>query len=171
MNSKSHLLTKVIHSGLCDQDAKGAVIPPIYQTSTFRQETPGVTKGYDYSRADNPTREILEKSLAAIENAAHSLAFSSGLAAEQAIIQLLNPKSRVLVCDDVYGGTGRLFRKLYAKYDIKFEFIDMTNKDVVEQAFSKKVDMVWFETPSNPLLKIIDIAQKKKIFREPHRKS
>jgi cystathionine beta-lyase/cystathionine gamma-synthase len=157
MNSKSHFFTKVIHSGLAEQEDKGAVIPPIYQTSTFRQEAPGVTKGYDYSRADNPTREVLESSLAEIEDAAHALAFSSGLAAEQAIVQMLDPGARVLVCDDVYGGTGRLFRDLYSKYSIEFEFIDMTDHSIVEQAFAKKVDMVWFETPSNPLLKVIDI--------------
>src|SRR5438552_159161 len=105
---------------------------PIFQSSTFVQAAPGDHKGYDYSRADNPTREAYEKALAALEGAKYGLAFSSGLAAEQAIVQLVNPGDRVLVCDDVYGGTGRLFRRLYAKYNIDFQFIDMAQLSTIK---------------------------------------
>ena len=130
---------------------------PIYQTSTYVQQSPGEHKGWDYSRAGNPTRDALEEALAKLEGAEHGLAFSSGLAAEQAIIQILESGDEVIVCDDVYGGTGRLFRTIFAKYGIKFSFVDMTNLSDVEAQITQKTKLFWVESPTNPLLKVIDI--------------
>ena len=150
--------TTAVHAGVEPEPVTGALMTPIFQTSTFEQSAPGEHKGFDYSRADNPTRQALENSLAQLEGADHGLAFSSGLAAEQAIIQLLEPGSRVLICDDVYGGTGRLFRKLYARYNIRFDFVDLSQPDL-QGYFDQPVDLVWVETPTNPLLKIVDLEQ------------
>ena len=151
--------TKVVHAGVKPDKETGAIMTPIYQTSTYVQSEPGIHQGWDYSRAGNPTRDALEASFAALEGAKYGLAFSSGLAAEQAIIQTLDPGSEVIVCDDVYGGTGRLFRTLYAKYDIKFIFMDMTDEKAVAQAINPKTKMLWVETPTNPLLKVIDVKK------------
>ncbi|MEZ4741018.1 MAG: aminotransferase class I/II-fold pyridoxal phosphate-dependent enzyme [Bdellovibrionota bacterium] len=151
--------TVSVHAGTEPEIITGAIMTPIFQTSTYVQEAPGVHKGYDYSRADNPTRAALEKAFAELEGAKYGLAFSSGLAAEQAIIQILDPGCRVLVCDDVYGGTGRLFRKLYAKYDIDFQFVDMQNLEEVKAALTPNTKMLWIETPTNPKLKIINIRE------------
>lgn len=166
MKNNADISTTVVHAGTSPEPVTGAVMTPIFQTSTYVQSEPGIHKGFDYSRADNPTRQALEEALAEIEGAKHGLAFSSGLAAEQVIIQLLKPGCEVLVCDDVYGGTGRLFRDLYAKYDIKFTFIDMSNMDEVEQAISDKTSMIWVETPTNPTLKIIDIKKMSEISKQ-----
>lgn len=149
--------TNVVHAGVEPEAISGAIMTPIFQTSTYVQAAPGEHKGWDYSRAGNPTRDALEASLAALEGADHSLAFSSGLSAVQAVAQLLNPGDRVLVCDDVYGGTGRLFRTLYAKYNIDFQFVDLTETGAVEKNLTPNTRLVWIETPTNPLLKIIDI--------------
>ncbi len=149
--------TKVVHAGVEPDPRTGAIMTPIFQTSTYVQEAPNVHKGWDYSRAGNPTRDALEEAFAALEGAKHGLAFSSGLAAEQAIIQILKPGDHVLVCDDVYGGTGRLFRRLFAKYDIHFEFLDMTQVEQVKAALRPETRLIWVETPTNPLLKVIDI--------------
>ena len=149
--------TIAVHAGVKPEATTGAIMTPIFQTSTYVQEAPGVHKGWDYSRAGNPTRDALEESFAALEKAKHGLAFSSGLAAEQAIIQVLNPGDRVLVCDDVYGGTGRLFRQLFAKYGIDFQFVDMTDHEAVRSLADEKTKMIWVESPTNPLLKVIDI--------------
>lgn len=157
--------TVTVHAGTEPEPHTGAIMTPIYQTSTFVQEAPGVHKGYDYSRADNPTREALEKAFAEIEECKYGLAFSSGLAAEQAIIQLLEPGDRVLVCDDVYGGTGRLFRKLYAKYNIDFQFINMLDAENVKKAATKETKMIWVETPTNPTLKVIDIKKMSEVAK------
>lgn len=150
-------LTLCVHGGVEPEPVTGAIMPPIFQTSTYVQSGPGEHKGYDYSRAGNPTRDAYEKSLALLEGAAYGLSFSSGLAAIQAIAQLLSPGDRVLVCDDVYGGTGRLFRRLYAKYGIEFVFVDMTDKKALETSCKDKVSMIWVETPTNPMLKVIDL--------------
>lgn len=159
--------TTAVHAGAHPEKVTGAVMPPIFMSSTFAQEAPGEHKGFDYSRAGNPSRDGYEEALAALEGAKHGLAFASGLAAEQAVAQLLNPGARILVCDDVYGGTGRLFRKLYAKYNLDFNFIDMTNTaDVKAAAAAGKVDMIWVETPTNPTMKIIDIRAMAKIAKE-----
>lgn len=151
--------TDTVHAGVKPEPITGAVMTPIFQTSTFVQSEPGVHKGYDYSRADNPTRACLEEAYAKIEGVAHGLAFSSGLAAEQAVIQLLNPGDHVLVCDDVYGGTGRLFRKLYAKYGIEFEFLNMADHDLIASALKDNTRMIWVETPTNPMMKVIDVRK------------
>jgi cystathionine beta-lyase/cystathionine gamma-synthase len=161
----SSIFTTAVHAGTRPDPYSGAIMTPIYQTSTFVQEAPGVHKGWDYSRAGNPTRDAFEEALAALEGAKYGLAFSSGLAAEQAILQTLEPGGRILVCDDVYGGTGRLFRRLWAKYGFDFQFIDMGKLDVVKAEAAKGVKMIWVETPTNPMMKILDIAGISKIAK------
>ena len=151
------IFTQAVHAGVHTDPATGAVMTPIYQTSTFAQSAPGEHQGWDYSRAGNPTRDALETSLAALENAQHGLAFSSGLAAIQAVIQTLEPNSHVLVCDDVYGGTGRLFRTLMAPMGFTFDFVDMTSIDGLASQFKPNTRLVWIESPTNPLMKLIDI--------------
>lgn len=165
MSSSESFFTKVVHAGMSPDKETGAIIPPIFQTSTFVQSEPGVHRGYDYSRADNPSREALEIAYAALEGASHGLAFSSGLAAEQAIIQCLEPGDQVLVCDDVYGGTGRLFRRLFAKYNLDFVFLDMTDAKAVQAAVTSKTKMLWIETPTNPTMKVIDIKKMSEIAK------
>jgi cystathionine beta-lyase/cystathionine gamma-synthase len=151
--------TIAVHAGTEPEKITGAIMTPIFMTSTYVQEEPGVHKGYDYSRADNPTREAHEKALTEIETGAtRALAYASGLAAEQAIIQLLNPGDRILVCDDVYGGTGRLFRKLFAKYNLDFQFIDMADSELVAKTATPNTKMIWVESPTNPTMKVVDIA-------------
>lgn len=154
-----HIFTRVVHAGSSVDERTGAVMPPIFQTSTYAQSSPGVHKGYDYSRADNPTRETYEKALAVIEGAGYGLSFASGLAAVQAVVQLLEPGDEVVVCDDVYGGTGRLFRKLFAKYRINFHFVDMNDEDEVDRATNSATKLFWVETPTNPMLKVIDMER------------
>lgn len=150
-------LTTAVHAGSDLEPVTGAVNTPLFFTSTYVQEEPGKPKIYDYSRAGNPTRAALEKGYAAIEGATHGITFASGLAAEQAVLQLLEPGDEVVVCDDTYGGTGRLFRKLHAKYHIKFSFVDMTNLNTLQQSITPKTKLVWIESPTNPLMRIIDI--------------
>ena len=159
MPVSSNFLTRSVQSAMKVESTTGSVISPIFQTSTFKQSSPGEHQGYDYSRGKNPTRSLVEKTLASLEKAKYGLAFSSGLSAEQAIIHMMDSGSRVLVSDDVYGGTGRLFRQLYSKYGIHFDFVDMTNDDELKKAFAKKPKLVWVETPTNPTLKIIDIEK------------
>jgi len=166
MHSDLKSKTIAVHAGTEPEPVTGAIMTPIFMTSTFVQEAPGVHKGYDYSRADNPTREAHEKALAQIERGCdYGLAFSSGLAAEQAIIQTLNPGDRILVCDDVYGGTGRLFRRLYAKYNLDFQFIDMSDLELVKKTATPNTKLVWVESPTNPTMKVIDIAAMSKIAK------
>lgn len=151
--------TKVIHGGLHDADpAYGAVMPPIYQTSTYKQVVPGDHKGFEYSRTANPTRSHLENALAAIENGKYGLAFASGLASIDAVIKLLNPGEEVISTSDLYGGTYRLFTKVFEKYGIKFHFADLQQTSTLEQLINKNTRVLWIETPTNPTLKIIDIA-------------
>ncbi|MEH6446702.1 MAG: PLP-dependent aspartate aminotransferase family protein [Oceanospirillaceae bacterium] len=155
----SNKSTICVHAGVTPDATHQAIMTPIFQTSTYVQDFPGVPKTHDYSRAGNPTRDALESSLAALEDAEHAISFASGLAAIQAVGQLLEPGSHVIVCDDVYGGTGRLFREFYAKYNIEFEFVDMTVPSVeIEKYFKANTKLVWIESPTNPLLKIIDIV-------------
>lgn len=151
--------TICVHAGATPEETTGAIMTPIFQTSTFVQPSPGNPKIYDYSRGGNPTRTALENALAALEKAKFAVSFSSGLAAVGAIAQILKPGDHVLVCDDVYGGTGRLFRKLFAKYDILFEFIDMTHEGNIEKSIKSSTKLIWLETPTNPLLKLIDIEK------------
>ncbi len=167
MESLHSIVTKCVHAGTEVEPHTGAVMTPIFMTSTYAQTSPGEHKGYDYSRADNPTRAAYEKALAEIEvGAKFGLSFASGLAAEQAVIQaLVPPKSHVIVCDDVYGGTGRLFRKLFAPYDIDFEFVDMTDANIVAQKIRDNTCLIWAESPSNPTMKIVDIKGLSQIAR------
>lgn len=149
--------TKTIHGGQAPDTAFGSVMPPIYQTSTYAQTTPGGHKGYEYSRTHNPTRHALEQSFASIENGNYGLAFGSGLAAIDAIIKLLNPGDEVISTNDLYGGTYRLFTKVFEKFHIKFHFVGMENADKVEEHITSKTKLIWVETPTNPMLNIIDI--------------
>ena len=159
--------TLAVHPGTSPEPLTGAIMTPIFQTSTFVQESPGVHKGYDYSRADNPTREKLERAYALLEKARYGLAFSSGLAAEQAIMQILEPGTTVLVCEDVYGGTGRLFRRLFAKYGFDFRFIDMRNLEEIKKNIKENnTSMIWAETPTNPTLRIVDLKRVAQIAKE-----
>ena len=149
--------TKFIHAGAEPDPSTGAIMTPIYQTSTFVQEAPGVNKGYEYARSQNPTRTALETAFAIIENGNFGLAFSSGVAATDAVIKLLNPGDEVIASADMYGGTYRLFTKIFAKYGIKFILIDSTQPALVEAAVTANTKLLWIETPTNPLMNITDI--------------
>ncbi len=151
------LATKLIHAGIMPDPATGAIMTPIYQTSTYVQQAPGKHKGYEYSRTQNPTRDAMQNSLAAIENGKYGIAFGSGLAAIEAIIKLLKPGDEVLATNDLYGGTYRLFTKVLAGFGIKFRFIPMNEPAAIESAVNEFTKMLWVETPTNPLMHIIDI--------------
>ena len=149
--------TKTIHGGQEHDLAYGAVMPPIYQTSTYAQTTPGGHKGYEYSRTHNPTRRALENALASIENGKYGLAFSSGLASIDAIIKLLKPGDEVISTNDLYGGSYRLFTKIYEDFGLKFHFIGMENASNIEAYINKNTKLIWVETPTNPMMNIIDL--------------
>jgi cystathionine gamma-lyase len=149
--------TKAIHAGQSPDPTTGAIMTPIYQTSTYVQDEPAVHKGYAYARGKNPTRVALESCLAALENAAYCLCFSSGMGAADTIIKLLNPGDEVIATDDLYGGTYRMFTKVFAKYGIVFHFVDMHDMKAVESKLNAKTRMIWIETPTNPMMKIIDV--------------
>uniref|UniRef100_UPI0040494594 cystathionine gamma-synthase n=1 Tax=Gelidibacter sp. TaxID=2018083 RepID=UPI0040494594 len=149
--------TKAIHGGQHHDPAYGAVMPPIYQTSTYAQSTPGGHKGYEYSRTHNPTRHALESAFASIENGEFGLAFGSGLAAIDAVIKLLQPGDEVISTNDLYGGTYRLFTKIFEGFGIKFHFIGMENASNIEAYVNKNTKLIWVETPTNPMMNIIDI--------------
>ena len=157
--------TKTIHGGQITEKGYGAVMPPIYQTSTYSQTSPGKHKGYEYSRTHNPTRDALEKSLASIESGKYGLAFGSGLAAIDAIIKLLNPGDEVISTNDLYGGSYRLFTKIFEKYNIKFHFTEMNNTDSVQELINTKTRLIWVETPTNPMMNVIDIKSISKIAK------
>lgn len=150
--------TKAIHAGVHPDPTTGAIMTPIYQTSTFVQRSPGDHKGYEYARTHNPTRTQLQDQLAALDNGQHGLCFASGLAAMDAVIKLLEPGDEVISTNDLYGGSYRLFTKVFAHYGIKFKFVPMRDAASVAQHFTDKTKLVWVETPTNPLLNIIDIA-------------
>lgn len=158
--------TKVIHGKQAHEPATGAVMVPIYQTSTYAQSSPGKHKGYEYSRGENPTRDALENAFAAIENAKYGLAFGSGLAAIDCVIRLFKPNDHIIAGDDLYGGTYRMFTKIFSKYGLTFSFVDMNNPENVKKAITKNTKMIWLETPTNPLLKVADIAAITKIAKE-----
>lgn len=158
--------TLTIHGKQQVDPSTGAVMPPVYNTSTFKQKSPGVHTGYEYSRADNPTRTALEKALESIEGGARGLAFSSGLAAIDCVMRLLQPGDEVVAMDDLYGGTYRLFTKFYEPIGIKFSFIDMSNPEEVEKHINDKTKLIWVETPTNPLMKLADIEVIAKIAQE-----
>tara|TARA_R110000796_G_scaffold250788_2_gene380527 strand:+ start:11214 stop:12368 length:1155 start_codon:yes stop_codon:yes gene_type:complete len=151
--------TKVIHGGQEPDKAYGAVMPPIYQTSTYAQSAPGEHKGFEYSRSANPTRTALEKSLASIENGNYGLAFASGLAAIDAVLKLLNPGDEVIATDDLYGGSYRLFKRVFEKYNIIFHFVAMEDASILEKYINSKTKLIWIETPTNPMMRIIDIKR------------
>ncbi len=149
--------TKTIHGGQEHDAAYGSVMPPIYQTTTYAQTSPGNHKGYEYSRTHNPTRHALEQSFASLENGNFGLAFGSGLAAIDAVLKLLNPGDEVISTNDLYGGTYRLFTKIYEDFGIKFHFIGMNNANNIEDFITEKTKLIWVETPTNPMMNIIDI--------------
>lgn len=152
------LATKIIHAGMEPDPGTGAIMTPIFQTSTYVQEAPGKNKGFEYARSQNPTRQALETALAAIENGRFGLAFSSGVAATDAVIKLLEPGDEVIAANDMYGGTYRLFTKVFEKYGIKFRYVDTTKLENLSGAVSAKTKLIWLETPTNPLMNITDIA-------------
>lgn len=149
--------TKAVHAGVEPDPSTGAIMTPIYQTSTYVQAAPGDHKGFEYSRTGNPTRQALEKALAELENAKHGLAFASGMAAADAAIKLLQPGDHVVSTNDLYGGSYRMFTKIFEPLGIGFTFVDMTDLDQVRAAIGPKTKMVWAESPTNPLLGVIDI--------------
>lgn len=150
--------TKFIHAGAEPDPSTGAIMTPIFQTSTYVQEAPGVNKGFEYARSQNPTRKALEEALAIIENGKFGLAFSSGVAATDAVIKLLTPGNEVICANDMYGGTYRLFTKVFERFGIVFNYVDTTNTKNVSDAITSKTKLVWLETPTNPLMNITDIA-------------
>jgi cystathionine beta-lyase/cystathionine gamma-synthase len=150
--------TKYIHAGAEPDPSTGAIMTPIYQTSTYVQEAPGKNKGYEYARSQNPTRTALERAFAEIENAKYALAFSSGVAATDAVIKLLEPGDEVICGNDMYGGTYRLFTKVFEKFGIRFIYVDTTNTSNISASITSKTKLVWLETPTNPLMNITDIA-------------
>ena len=158
--------TKAIHAGQHPDPTTGAIMTPIYQTSTYVQAAPGQHKGYAYARGKNPTRVALEDCLAALENAKYGICFSSGMGAADAIIKLLNPGDEVIATDDLYGGSYRMFTKVFAKYGIQFKFVDMHDVDGLKALISSQTKMIWVETPTNPMMKIIDIEAMVNIAKE-----
>ena len=158
--------TRTIHGGQEHDKAYGSVMPPIYQTSTYAQSTPGGHKGYEYSRTHNPTRNALENAFASIENGNYGLAFGSGLAAIDAIIKLLKPGDEVISTNDLYGGTYRLFTKIFEGFGVKFHFIGMENISNVEVYINENTKLIWVETPTNPMMNIIDIKAASKVAKK-----
>jgi len=149
--------TRSIHAGQEPDEETGAVMPPIYATSTYAQDAPGEDRGYEYSRTGNPTRTALEDNLASLEGAEHCRAFASGMAGINTVLNLLESGDHVVAGDDVYGGTHRLFRQVYEQYDLSFSFVDTTDHDAVRDAITGDTELVWVETPTNPLMRVNDI--------------
>lgn len=158
--------TKFIHAGAEPDPSTGAIMTPIYQTSTYVQSAPGKHKGFEYARSQNPTRKALEEALAAIENGKFGLAFSSGVAATDAVIKLLQPGDEVIAGNDMYGGTYRLFTKVFEKFGIRFHYVDMNNSANVKKLVNDKTRLIWAETPTNPLMNICDISALSSIAKE-----
>ncbi len=150
--------TKAIHAGQEPDPTTGAIMTPIYQTSTYVQERPGVHKGYEYSRTHNPTRTALEKNLAALESGKHALCFGSGLAAMDVLLKTFAPGDEIISSNDLYGGSYRIFTKVYQNYGLKFHFVDMEDPSAINVYVNKNTKMIWIETPTNPMMNIIDIA-------------
>jgi cystathionine gamma-lyase len=158
--------TKAIHAGQEPDPTTGAVMTPIYQTSTYWQKSPGDHQGYEYSRGTNPTRKALENCLAALENAQFGLAFSSGMGATDAVMKLLLPGDEVITGNDLYGGSYRMFTKIFANYGIKFHFLDLSNPENIREYTNANTKLIWIETPTNPTMQIVDIAAVTKIGKE-----
>lgn len=157
MEEKLHFNSTTIHGGQEPDKAYGAVMPPIYQTSTYAQSTPGGHKGFEYSRTHNPTRQALEKSLASIEAGKFGFAFGSGLAAMDAVLKLLKPGDEIISTDDLYGGSYRLFTKIFEDFGLKFHFVGMNDPQNIAAIINKKTKLIWVETPTNPMMNVIDI--------------
>jgi len=155
--------TKTIHAGIEPDPSTGAIMTPIFQTSTYVQSAPGDHKGYEYARTQNPTRSVLEKNIAHLENGVGAVCFGSGLAAMDAVIKLLNAGDEVIACNDLYGGSFRLLTKIYSKFGIKSHFVDFSKPEEIEKVVNPHTRMIWIETPTNPLLTIIDIRKVCKI--------
>ncbi|WP_196889980.1 cystathionine gamma-synthase [Aureivirga sp. CE67] len=158
--------TKAIHGKQEHDPSTGAVMPPIYQTSTYAQTSPGAHKGYEYSRSSNPTRTALENAIASIENGEFGLAFGSGLAAIDCVLKLLKPGDEVISTNDLYGGTYRIFTRVFEQYGIKFHFVGMENADNIENFVNENTKMVWVETPTNPMMNIIDIKKSAEVSKK-----
>lgn len=157
--------TKAIHAGLQPDSATGAIMTPVYQTSTYVQESIGNNKGYEYSRTQNPTRHALEKNLAAIENGKYGACFGSGLAAMDCVIKMLNPGDEVISTNDLYGGSYRIFTSIFEKYGIKFHFVPMGDTSQIEATLNSNTKLIWVETPTNPMMNIIDIEAVSKVAK------
>jgi cystathionine beta-lyase len=160
--------TKAIHAGVEPDPTTGSIMTPIYQTSTYVQEGPGQHKGYAYARGANPTRNSLQKSIAALENGRFGLCFSSGMGATDAVIRLLNPGDEVITSNDLYGGSYRLFKRVYERFGIVFHFVDLSNVQEAEKYITPNTKLLWLETPSNPLMRIIDIAACVALAKQHH---
>lgn len=158
--------TKVIHAGLKPDPSTGAVMTPIYQTSTYQQKAPGKHKGYEYSRSSNPTRKALEDNLAALENGKYGLCFGSGVAAIDAVLKLLKTGDEVIATNDLYGGSYRLFAQVFAQLGILFKFVPMNDMTVIEEAITGATKLIWVETPTNPMMNIIDIISVSKVAKK-----
>lgn len=158
--------TRFIHAGATPDPSTGAIMTPIFQTSTYVQEAPGVNKGFEYARSQNPTRKALEEALAAIENGRFGLAFSSGVAATDSVMKLLAPGDEVVCANDLYGGTYRLFTKIYEKFGIRFHYVNTMEPEAVKAAINAQTKLVWLETPTNPLMNISDIEAISNITKE-----
>jgi len=160
--------TKAIHAGVEPDPSTGAIMTPIFQTSTYVQRSPGDHKGYEYSRTHNPTRTALQNNLAALENGKHGLCFASGMGAIDAIIKLLNPGDEVISTNDLYGGSYRIFTKVFERYGIKFHFISMEDPGTIENYITPNTKLIWAETPTNPMMNIIDIEEIGKVAKKHH---
>lgn len=166
MHNKSYKFgTKAIHAGADPDPSTGAIMTPIFQTSTYVQESPGKHKGFAYARGKNPTREALQKNIAALENGKHCLCFSSGMGAIDAVIKLLRPGDEVVTGDDLYGGSYRMFTKVFANYGIRFHFVDMSDPTNIGNHLNEKTRLIWLETPTNPTMQIIDIEAVAKLSK------
>ena len=166
MKKKLRFNSKTIHGGQIIDPAYGSVMTPIYQTSTYAQSSPGIHKGYEYSRTHNPTRSNFERSIASLENGNYGLAFASGLAAIDAIIKTLNPGDEIISTNDLYGGSYRLFKKIFEKYDLKFHFVNMEDLNEVANKINNNTKLIWAETPTNPMMNIIDIESISKVAKD-----
>ena len=157
--------TRAIHSGQDPDSATGAVIVPVYQTSTYRQDAIGKHKGYEYSRTGNPTRKALEDALASLEGGKHGLAFASGLAATTAVFSILKKGDHVIAGDDIYGGTYRLLEKVFRRWGLEVTYADADDWDAFQGAVQENTKLIWIETPTNPLLKIVDVKKLSEITK------
>lgn len=158
--------TKAIHAGIEPDPSTGAIMTPIFQTSTYQQEGIGKHKGFEYARTQNPTRSILEKNIASLENGVYGLCFASGMSATDTVLKLLKPEDEIIICNDLYGGTYRIITKIFQNFGIKAHFIDMSDVNQIEKYLTQNTKLVWVETPTNPLLNLIDIQEVAKITQK-----